>query len=97
MLLPADVVADLEVGYAYRPHQNPTTFNDPSFLDAFNPPRATDDRRDHVYSLDASLEKDLSEHWSVSTAYHFVHSNSNSGFFDYDRHVVGAYVTVSLP
>jgi tetratricopeptide (TPR) repeat protein len=97
MILPADIVADVEGGYSYRPHRNPTTFNDPSYVLPAPGPRATDDRRDHVYTLDASLEKGISERWAVSTAYHFIHSNSNSGFFDYDRHVIGAYLTVSLP
>lgn len=92
VLLPAEIVFDVEGGYAYRPHRNPSTFPEPD-----GSPPSTSDRRDHIYSIDASLEKDLSERWSVSTAYHFIHSNSNSGFFDYDRHIVGAYVTLSLP
>jgi len=92
MLLPNGVIFDVEGGYAYRPHRNPSTFPDPD-----GSPPSTHDRRDHIYTVDASLEKDLSERWSVSTAYHFIHSNSNSGFFDYDRHIVGAYVTLSVP
>ena len=101
MLLPAELELDVEARYAYQPHLYPTTFNPPS-APAGNPPppplpRATDDRRDHVYSLDIALEKDLSEHWSVSTAYRLVDSDSNAGFFDYTRQVVGVYVNVTLP
>ena len=101
MLLPAELELDVEARYAYQPHLYPTTFNPPG-APAGNPPppplpRATDDRRDHVYSLDILLEKDLSEHWSVSTAYRLVDSDSNAGFFDYTRQVVGVYVNVTLP
>jgi len=92
VLVPFDIVFDVEGGYAYRPHMN-----SPTYLEPDGTPPTSNKRRDHVYTLDATLEKDLTERWSVSTAYHFLHSNSNSGFFDYDRHVVGAYVTATLP
>ena len=98
VLLPLDVVLDAEVGWAYRPHENSPTYVEPLKPGQITPDQPTsNDRLDHVTTLDASLEKDLTEHWSVSTAYHFIHSDSNSGFFDYDRHVIGAYVTVTLP
>jgi len=61
------------------------------------PPRATSDRTDHIVTLELSLEKGVTDRVSVSTDYLYLHSNSNAGFFDYDRHIIGTYVTVALP
>ena len=33
---------------------------------------------------------------SVSTRYFYLNNDSNAAVYDYDRHVVGAYVTVSF-
>lgn len=101
MLLPAGIEFDAEASYAYQPHRHPTTFNSPN-VPAANPPpaplpRATADRRDHIYALDILLEKDLSERWTASAAYRLVDSDSNSGFFDYTRHTIGVYLSVTLP
>ena len=97
-LLPWEILFDAEGGYTYAPHDHPTTFSEPDFSPPpANPPRATDDRTDHIYTFEVSLEKGVTEHVSVSTEYLYLHSNSNAGFFDYDRHIIGAYVTVALP
>jgi tetratricopeptide (TPR) repeat protein len=101
MLLPAEVELQVGASYAYQPHLYPTTFNSPNVSPANPPPaplpRATKDRRDHITTLDIMLEKDLSEHWTVSTAYRLVDSHSNAGFFEYTRNIIGVYLSVTLP
>jgi len=93
-LLAWDVSLDVEGAYAYQPHRDPTTFVPGA---PPPPPLAGHDRRDHVWTAYAELEKPVAEHVTLATRYRYLHSNSNSIFFEYDRHIVGAYVTVEIP
>jgi len=99
-VLPWDLLLDVEGAFAFHKHRYASSFPDPPGAFAIpvtplTPTPAT--RRDRIWTAGASLEKAVTEMVSVSTRYSYAHSRSNAGYFDYDRHVVGAYVTVRLP
>lgn len=95
-VLPWSLLLDVEGAFAFHAHRYPSSFTDPPALFAI-PAASAADRRDRIWTAGASLEKAVTEQVAVSTRYSYTHSRSNAGYFDYDRHVVGAYVTVRLP
>lgn len=85
--LPLDLVADLGAGYRYAHYDNASGFT--------IPPRSSR-RRDHVFHVQALLERPITEQVKLSARYRYENEDSNVGVFDYDRHIVGGYVTVSF-
>jgi len=102
-LLPLDMLFDTEVSYTRRDHRHPSSYAadvkqaEVAFNTGVAPTYASADRRDDIWVGVAKLEKGLTDDVTASARYTYNHSNSNSGFFNYDRHIVGAYLTVRLP
>jgi hypothetical protein len=96
---------DVSGSYSYEPHQHFSSYPHPADIRTFSsrvPPEAAPlsrgtDREDHVFSAGVVLDRRITEHLSLSVSYSYLHSNSNSKQFDYDRHIVGTYLTVNLP
>jgi hypothetical protein len=51
-------------------------------------------RRDRIYEAEAELFYPLTEWLTVSARYRYADNVSNTAVFDYDRHIVGGYLTV---
>ena len=62
-----------------------------SFFSAF-----TTRRRDHVVYVDAALERPITEHLKVSARYRYENNDSNVDVFDYDRNIVGGFLTLEF-
>jgi thioredoxin-like negative regulator of GroEL len=82
--LPLGLAGDLGAGYLHARYDNHSVF-DPSSR-----------RRDHVFHAQALLERPITDHLKVSARYRYQRNDSNVSVFDYDRHIVGGYVTVTF-
>lgn len=95
--LPAAWTLELDLFLAYRPYRHPTTFPDP---DALVAGRAYGleggDRRERELRTRLAVERPLGEVLRVGADWRYTHNDSTAEVFDYDRHVVGAYVTVGF-
>lgn len=96
--LPWAVMLDLGASYTYRPYDDPSTYPDPTGLVA-NRQYALDhdERSDDIWRFDVGVERAVTKTVIASLRYSFVNNRSNVRVFDYDRTVLGAYLTVRLP
>ncbi|MEN8161512.1 MAG: hypothetical protein ABFS41_15695, partial [Myxococcota bacterium] len=103
--LPWDLFLYLQVGYAYLPFRHPSSFPEPNapglptnppVLPTTQYPLRSVDRSDERWTYEVELEKVLTENLSTSLRWSYINNNSNAGVFDYDREIVGIYVTYQL-
>jgi len=94
--LPFEFVVDLQGTYGYLPYRHPSTFPDPRDLtgSGVEYPLSGVRRRENAYAVDAVLERKLTEWLTASVRYAYVRNRSNVAVYDYDFHLVGAYLTV---
>lgn len=59
-------------------------------------PERVGDRRDVIGAASAVLTKPITNWLSVSARYQYLDNESNTSVFDYNRHIVGAFVTIGL-
>ncbi len=94
--LPWSAALDLSGSFTFRPFRHPTTFpNQPLIFDeeyALPPNR----RRETSYTADVVLERPINEWLSASARWHFEATHSSAKVFDYDRQIVGAYLTATF-
>jgi Flp pilus assembly protein TadD len=81
--LPVQLALDLRFDYVYQQYKNPSVFS-PS----------GSKRRDKVFIVRTELERPIRENVKVSARYRYENDDSNVNVYNYDRHVVGAYLTV---
>ena len=82
--------------YAYVPYRNASVVPDPGDVPNDGTPYSLSNtaRRDNVGQVDAILERPLTE-WLVASARDtYIDNDSNTDVYDYDRHIVGGYLTV---
>ena len=89
--LPLGFRASTHVLYEFRDFAHPSTFPDREVADV---PYALSsaDREEHEIRIVSEIEKDLTEHLSVSARWSYVDSESNRRVYDYTRHIVGGYL-----
>lgn len=94
-LLPFDLSLDMQASYTYRPFRHSSTYPDPTGV-ALGVQYALsgERRRDQVYRFDAVLEREINERMLASFRYSYLGNDSNTDVFDYNRNIVGAYLTV---
>jgi tetratricopeptide (TPR) repeat protein len=83
--LPAELRLDLEGGYTLQPFQHV------SFFDA-----GGNHREDEIWTARARLARAIGRHLELSAQYLYTNDDSNVPAYDYDRHIVGAYLTLYL-
>ncbi len=89
--LPFDFSLLLGAGYGYRGYLNRTTYENV-------PPAAADHRRDNVLDTDVALERPIFFDWLIASArWHYTDNASNVDVFDYERSIIGGYLTFRLP
>ena len=92
--LPWKLALDTEARYAYRPFAHPSSYPDPNNVVAgIEYGLHGRDRTDHYVEVDVHLERRLTDQLTASLRYDYLRNSSNVAVFDYDRHLVGAYVT----
>jgi tetratricopeptide (TPR) repeat protein len=92
--LPLELTLDVAGYYVHRPYDSPSTYPDPNDLVAgreFTVSRH--DRTDDYWEVDVRLERPITDHLTASVRYDYLRNASNDAVFDYDRHLVGAYLT----
>ena len=90
--LPAELRFDAEIGFAYRPYRDPSTFPDDTPTDGTEYYLPGSKKREREWNVAASLERALGEHLSLLLAWRYDDNDSTAAVFDYDRHVVGLHL-----
>ena len=83
--LPFGTALDLDFSYRHEFYENPSFFS-----------LEQKKRNDDVFLASAGLEKSLTERLNVSARYRYLYNSSNVPVYDYDRSVVGAYLSFDL-
>lgn len=83
--LPLELILDVRARYVYQ------HYDDRSFFSGFRTRR-----RDHVVYVDAALERPITDHLKVSVRYRHEDDFSNVEVFDYDRNIVGGFLTLEF-
>jgi len=92
--LPFELTLRTLISYGYRSFRNRSSYPDPRDL-VFNTqyPLQNERRRDDLHRYEVELEKALLENVSTSIKYSYSKEHSNVAVFDYDREILGWYVT----
>ncbi|MEB2346256.1 MAG: tetratricopeptide repeat protein [Deltaproteobacteria bacterium] len=94
-LLPWQVVLDLQGSYTYRPYDHPSTYPNPNDLvNGVEYSLRNGDKRENVWQADVIVERPITNWLIGSLRYEYTRNDSNVEVFDYDRHVVGGYLTL---
>jgi hypothetical protein len=95
--LPWRFVLDVSGSFSWRPYRHPSTFPDPDdlFLDTeYGLP--DDDRDETTAQVDVVLERPITAWLTASARWHWERNDSNVAVFQYDREVLGAYLTATF-
>jgi tetratricopeptide (TPR) repeat protein len=94
--LPWQLTLDVAGRYVYRPYSNPSSYPDFDEIESGVQYALDDsDRRDHYVEVDVRLERPITRWLTASIRYDYLKNDSNVPVFDYDRHLVGGYLTVT--
>jgi tetratricopeptide (TPR) repeat protein len=91
-LLPGRIALRGAAGVGWFPFDNPSSQFDPPGSGLYE----SDDREDVAYRVRVEMERELAAGFSLLGRYRYHDRSSNVDVFDYDRHVVGLYVTYAL-
>jgi tetratricopeptide (TPR) repeat protein len=91
-LLPANVQLRAMTGVGWFPFSNESSYFDPPGSGQYE----SDDREDVSYRVILELERELGAGFWLLGRYRYHNRSSNVAVFDYQRHVIGLYVTYSL-
>lgn len=96
--LPAAFVLDALVSYTYRPYRNRSTFPDPADVrfDGNPYPLQNERRSDDAWRFEVGLGRAVTESLSAAVRYGYYKQHSNAAVFDYDREILGFYLTLAL-
>jgi tetratricopeptide (TPR) repeat protein len=95
--LPFSLLLRLDATYAYRPYRHASSVPEPYalFLNREYPTRSFH-RRDQVARVEVGLERPITDRARIGILYSFLDNDSNYGLFEYDRQIVGTYVTIGF-
>ncbi|MBK7949190.1 MAG: tetratricopeptide repeat protein [Deltaproteobacteria bacterium] len=86
--LPLELILSVTGRVEYDAYESASSFREPTEIEGR--------RRDVIGRANAVLTKPINEWLSVSARYQYLNNDSNTNVFDYDRHIVGAFVTIGL-
>jgi tetratricopeptide (TPR) repeat protein len=84
--LPWKLGFDADAYYAYEPYRRESSFPAPFANSA--------KRRDGYFNLRLQLDRPITDWLSVAAYYRYTDNDSNTPVFDYDRNIIGGYLTV---
>ncbi len=95
-LLPFDVMLDLRGRYAYKPYQDASVLPIKGIIPTDDTAYAirSVDRRESVFEVVAILEREITRNVFGSIRCNYLNNDSNTAVYDYDRVLVGGFVTV---
>lgn len=91
--LPWSLAVDVAGSFAWRPYRNPTTFPDTTLVFDTEYGLSNDDRNERTANVDVSIDRPLTPWLIASMRWHYERNYSNAEVFDYNRQIVGAYLT----
>ena len=86
--LPWELTGEVSGSYVYDHYRHASTF--------LLPGETIEHRRDDVWIVQALLERPIAKRVTVTARWTYFNDDSNTDVFNYDRHVVGLYVTVAF-
>jgi tetratricopeptide (TPR) repeat protein len=94
-LLPWKLTLRLLGGFTYRGYLNDTTFET---VAPVGPSPNSNKRRDQISDVEVAIERPVYWDWLLASArWHYTNADSTVDVFDYDRSILGAYLTFQLP
>lgn len=93
--LPFELNFDVQGGFTYQPFDSPSSYPDPPVQAGQQYYLSPEDRLDKIWSVQSVLERPLTDWASVSARYDYIRNISNVDVFDYSRHVIGGFVTLT--
>ena len=95
--LPHRFTLDLAGVFSYRPYQHPSTFPDPPepFFDTEYGLKSRD-KLERFYGAGVRLERPIARGISAAIAWRYERNHSNAQVFEYDRQIVGIYLSAAL-
>ena len=92
--LPWEFILRTNFSYTRADYRNASVFPDPRDL-VFNRqfPLLGVNRRDNIFAAQVELERMITEQLSASIRYAWIDNDSNVAVFDYDRDILGFYLT----
>lgn len=95
--LPAAIALDVVAGFTLRPYRHSTTFPDPDDLvDDVQYGLPSVRKREKTTRVELALARELGEYVTLGAHWRYLDNRSSADVFDYDQHVVGVSVTLSL-
>lgn len=94
--LPWRFAFEVAGSYAWRPYRHPTTFPDPPIFAGVEYELSDDDRDETTGQVGLTLERPVTSWLSASVGWRYERNRSNSAVFDYEREIVGAYLTATF-
>lgn len=94
--LPWSITLDVGGSFAWRPYDHPTTFPDPPITGGVQYTLSDDDRDETTAIVSVTLERPITRWLAGSVAWRYERNDSNSAVFDYDREILGAYLTATF-
>jgi len=94
-LLPYEFWLDLRARYVYKPFQHSSVLPIPGTVEdgkQFAIPSS--DRRDHVFEIVGIIERQITKNLFGSIRCNYLKNDSNTAVYDYDRILVGGFLTV---
>jgi hypothetical protein len=92
--LPWRLIADVQGSFTYRPYENPSTYPDSGALTAdVQYGLRSRDKRERIWRVDAILERPINRWLTASVRYGYQKNDANVTVFDFDRHIIGGYLT----
>lgn len=74
--------------FQYRAYQHPSTYPNPGQTQPSN-----HDRKEHTWRTELAVERPILDSLLASVRWRYTKNSSNREVYDYDRHVIGAYLT----
>ena len=94
--LPFRFAIDVTGSFARRPYRHPATFPDPPIFGGIEYTLSDDDRDETTGLVGVTLEHPITDWLTGSIGWRYERNTSNSTVFDYDRTILGAYLTATF-
>jgi hypothetical protein len=94
--LPANFSLAVWGGFTHRPYMHPSTYpnpDNPQLLAGEQYALSDTDRLDNVAEFEIELAHPITDHLIGSIRYGYLSNDSNVDVYDYDRSIIGAYIT----
>jgi len=90
-----DVTLDLLGSYDYTPYEFPSTYQSADVIALRSTGvQAAPDRVDNIWNVRMIFERPVAENVKASLRYRYNNNDSNTDTYNYDRHIIGGFVTI---